>query len=53
MSAYDAKTLLTLWIKGELTTEQTVGHLVQRLLDHEERLRALERQTDPPPPSAS
>ena len=38
MSTYDAKTLLELWKKGELTTEMAVGHLIQRLLDHEERL---------------
>ena len=45
MSTYDAKTLLDLWKKGELTTEMAIEHLIQRLLDHEERLRVIERQS--------
>ncbi len=46
MATYDAKTLLELWKQGELTTEMAVGHLIQRLLEHEERLRMLERKPD-------
>ena len=49
MSTYDAKTLLELWKKGELTTEMAIGHLVQRLLDHEERLCILERDHNQTP----
>lgn len=49
MGAYDAKTLLDKWKKGELTTEMAVGQLVQLLTEYEKRLRALERKADPPP----
>ncbi len=41
-STYDPQTLLDKWKKGEMTTEMAMGHLIQRLLDHEERLQVLE-----------
>lgn len=44
MSTYLPKPLLDLWAKGMLTVEMAIGHILQRLLDHEERLRALERE---------
>jgi hypothetical protein len=40
------------WAKGELTLEQVAGHLLQHLLDHLERLNAVEtrlRQLEQPP----
>ncbi len=46
MSTYDAETLLERWKKGELTAEMAVGHLIQRLLDHEARLQALEKASN-------
>ena len=49
MATYDVQTLLDKWKKGELTTEMAVEHLIQRLLDHEERLRTLERALNQPP----
>ncbi len=48
-STYPPQTLLEKWKKGEMTAEMAVGHLMQRLLDHEERLRVLEKATNQPP----
>ena len=48
MATYDAKSLLELWKKGEMTTEMAVGHLIQRVLEHEERLRVVERELGHP-----
>ena len=51
MSTYPASDLLRLWSLGEVTPEQTIGHLVQhlvtitqRLTDLEKRLRQVEQQ---------
>ena len=51
MSTYPANELLRLWSLGEVTPEQTIGHLVQhlvtitqRLTELEKRLRQLEQQ---------
>ena len=51
MSTYPAPDLLRLWSLGEVTPEQTIGHLVQhlvtitqRLTELEKRLRQLEQQ---------
>jgi hypothetical protein len=49
MSTYLPDQLLALWAKGKLTLEMAIGHILQRLLDHEERLRRLERGTHQPP----
>ncbi|MEZ4862138.1 MAG: hypothetical protein R3C14_12550 [Caldilineaceae bacterium] len=35
MSTYPVKKLLDLWAQGRLTLEQAIGHILQRLLDHE------------------
>jgi hypothetical protein len=51
MSTYPAPDLLRLWALGEVTPEQTIGHLVQNLVavsqqlaEVEKRLRLLEQQ---------
>lgn len=51
MSTYPANELLHLWSRGEVTPEQTIGHLVQhlvaitqRLTEIEKRLRQVEQQ---------
>ena len=51
MSTYPAPDLLRLWALGEITPEQTIGHLVQhlvtviqRLTELEKRLRQVEQQ---------
>ncbi len=49
MSAYLPKTLLELWSKKKLSVEMAIGQMLQRLVDHEERLQALERQLGQPP----
>lgn len=51
MATYDAKTLYDKWKRDELTHEQAIGHLVQRLLEVELRLQVLERKADSPPQS--
>ncbi|MBV7340153.1 hypothetical protein KFU94_70500 [Chloroflexi bacterium TSY] len=48
MATYLPKTLFEMWKKGELTIEMAIGHVLQRLLDYDERLRALERQANQP-----
>ena len=53
MSTYLPEQLLSLWAKSKLTIEMAIGHILQRLLDHEERLRRLERLAGHPPDSAS
>jgi hypothetical protein len=56
MSTYPLAELLRRWSKGDLTSEQMIGHLLQNQMaivtqqsDHEKRLRQLE-QTAPKPP---
>ena len=51
MSTYSAPNLLRLWALGEVTPEQTIGHLLQNLVavtqqltELEKRLRLIERQ---------
>ena len=51
MSTYSAPDLLRLWALGEVTPEQTIGHLLQNLVavtqqltELEKRLRLIERQ---------
>ena len=44
-STYPPERLLDLWSRGELTTEQAIGHILQHLLDHDKRLAAYERQS--------
>ena len=51
MSTYPAPDLLRLWALGEVTPEQTIGHLLQNLVavtqhlaELEKRLRLIERQ---------
>ncbi|MBV7336559.1 hypothetical protein KFU94_51675 [Chloroflexi bacterium TSY] len=48
MATYLPKTLFEMWKKAELTLEMAIGHILQRLLDYDERLRALERQANQP-----
>ena len=48
MATYLPKALYEMWKKAELTMEMAIGHILQRLLDHDERLRALEQQLGPP-----
>lgn len=50
MSTYPLKTLLALWEHSKVTLEQIVGHMLQRLFNHEERLRALEKAAGLPSP---
>ena len=54
MSAYAPKELDRLWRQEQITAEQAVGHLVQLVLelqqrqaDLEKRLRQLEQRTTP------
>ena len=49
MSNYHPEPLLDQWVKGKLTMEMAIGHILQRQLDHEARLRRLERQAQQPP----
>ena len=49
MSAYHPKKLFELWSKSQLSIEMAIGQILQRLLNHEERLRAIERQLGLPP----
>jgi hypothetical protein len=52
MSTHPVPDLLHLWAKGELTTEQATGHLLQNLLALVQRLNDLEkrlRQLEEPP----
>ncbi len=49
MATYLPERLLELWAKSQLTVEMAVGHILQRLLNHEERLRALEKRAGQPP----
>ena len=41
MSTYLPEQLLSLWAKSKLTVEMAIGHILQRLLDHDQRLRRL------------
>ena len=53
MSTYPAPDLLRLWSLGEVTPEQTIGHLVQHLVTLTQRLSELEkrlRQVEQQPP---
>ena len=49
MSTYHPESLLERWVKGKLTLEMAIGHILQCQLDHEARLRRLERQAQQPP----
>lgn len=44
MSKYSAKEILSLWAKGELTSEQAIGHLIQNLIACVERIDQLEKR---------
>lgn len=44
MSAYPPKDLDLLWRQNRLTAEQAVGHLVQLMLDLQQRLAELEKR---------
>ena len=53
MSTYPAPDLLRLWSLGEVTPEQTIGHLVQHLITITQRLTEVEkrlRQVEQQPP---
>jgi hypothetical protein len=52
MSTYLPAQLLALWTKSKLTLEMAVGHILQRLVNHEERLRRLEQRAGLPPQEA-
>jgi hypothetical protein len=52
MSTHPVPELLQRWAKGELTSEQAIGHLLQHLLGLSQRLSEVEkrlRQHDEPP----
>ena len=49
MSTYLPKTLLEMWSKSMLSVEMAIGHILQRLLNHEERLSKIEKQLGHPP----
>jgi hypothetical protein len=52
MAMYTPTELRRKWSKGELTADQLLGQLVQYLIEHAERLAALEkrgRQAEQPP----
>jgi hypothetical protein len=52
MSTHPLPELLKRWGKGDLTSEQLIGHLLQHLLDLSQRLAEVEkrlRQTQEPP----
>lgn len=49
MSTYLPKTLLEMWSKSMLTVEMAIGHILQGLLKHEERLSKIEKQLGYPP----
>ena len=52
MATYPLPEVRRKWSKGELILEQVLGHVVQHLLDHLERLSELEkrlRQLEQPP----
>ena len=44
MSTYPANELLRLWSLGEVSPEQTIGHLVQHLVALTQRLSELEKR---------
>lgn len=44
MTKYSVKELLSLWAKGELTSEQAIGHLIQNLVACIERIDHLEKR---------
>ncbi len=43
-STYPPERLLDLWARGELTTEQAIGHILQHLVEHDKRLTVYDRQ---------
>ncbi len=49
MSAHRPQKLLELWAQARLSVEMAIGQILQRLLNHEERLRAIEKQLGLPP----
>ncbi len=44
MSTYLPRTLLEMWSKSMLSVEMAIGHILQRLLKHEERLSKIENE---------
>ena len=50
MATYPLKEVKKRWEYELLTIEQTIGHILQHLEDHQKRLEALERPNDKPPP---
>jgi flagellar biosynthesis chaperone FliJ len=48
MSTHPLKTLLALWEHSKVTMEQIIGHILQHLSNHEDRLRSLEKQAGRP-----
>ena len=49
MGTYLVEQLRDMWDKGKLTLEMAIGHILQRLVNHDERLRRLERRVNLPP----
>ena len=49
-STYGLDQLLSLWRRGDLTGDQMVGHLLQHLIQQDQRLHHLEH---PPTPAAA
>jgi len=49
-STYPLEKLLILWKQEELTVEQLAGHLLQHLLEQDQRLRRLEQPSAPSAP---
>ena len=44
MSAYPLKTLLRQWARGDLTTEQAIGQILQTLAKHQESIQDVENR---------
>lgn len=51
MGTYGLDGVLTAWMQGSLTTEQAVGQMLQLMKQLDERLKELERLTNPPRPA--
>ena len=60
MSAYPLETLLRQWARGDLTTEQAIGQILQLIAKLQDRIQETENrlfrweqaeQKDPPPTS--
>ena len=50
MGTYGLDGVMAAWMHGSLTTEQAVGQMLQLLKQIDERLKELERLTNPPKP---